>query len=87
MEGTGEVRDFSGETHAIRVRRDPDRMAHHGLAPSDVIEAIQRRTAPRAADSVGSAPASPDQALPLGVSAREHQGCLRGMPRTSARPR
>ena len=81
VEGIGEVRNFTGKTYAIRVWLDPDKMAYHGLAPSDVIQAIQRRNAPRAAGSIGSAPAPPGQAFQLSVSAPERRDTAEGFER------
>ena len=71
VQGVGSVRNFTGKTYAIRVWLDPDRMAYHGLAPSDVIDAIRLRNAPRAAGAIGAAPAPEGQAFALTVSAPE----------------
>lgn len=75
--GVGQVLNFTGKTYAIRVWLDPDRMAHFGLSPEDVTNAIRLRNAPRAAGSVGAAPAPEDQAFTLSVVAPERRSTAR----------
>ena len=69
--GIGQVRNFTGKSYAIRIWLDPERMAYFGLAPSDVIEAVRLRNAPRAAGAIGAAPAPDGQAFSLAVQAPE----------------
>lgn len=71
VEGVGSVRNFTAKTYAIRVWLDPERMAYHGLQPSDVEGAIRLRNAPRAAGTVGGSPAPGGQAFELTVTAPE----------------
>ena len=71
VEGVGSVRNFTDKVYAVRIWLDPERMAYHGLVPSDVEEAIRLRNSPRAAGSIGGAPAPSGQAFSLAVTAPE----------------
>ncbi|TDH59746.1 multidrug efflux RND transporter permease subunit [Dankookia rubra] len=56
LDGVGDAQVFGARDYAMRVWLDPDRVAAHGLAPGDVLDALRRANAQVAAGAIGQAP-------------------------------
>ncbi|MDN3564418.1 efflux RND transporter permease subunit [Paeniroseomonas aquatica] len=56
IEGIGDAQVFGARDYAMRVWLDPDRVAARGLAPGEVVQALQRANAQVAAGAIGQAP-------------------------------
>ncbi|WP_439594367.1 efflux RND transporter permease subunit [Falsiroseomonas sp.] len=56
IDGIGDAQVFGARDYAMRVWLDPDRVAARGLAPGDVVQALQRANAQVAAGAIGQAP-------------------------------
>lgn len=53
VEGVGDVNVFSSKEYAMRVWMKPDKMAHYGLEPSDIQNAINSQSQEAAAGNLG----------------------------------
>ncbi|MBU8539182.1 efflux RND transporter permease subunit [Falsiroseomonas tokyonensis] len=58
IDGIGDAQVFGARDYAMRVWLDPDRVAARGLAPGEVVQALQRANAQVAAGAIGQAPRS-----------------------------
>jgi HAE1 family hydrophobic/amphiphilic exporter-1 len=56
IDGIGDAQVFGARDYAMRVWLDPDRVAARGLAPGEVVQALQRANAQVAAGAIGQAP-------------------------------
>jgi hydrophobe/amphiphile efflux-1 (HAE1) family protein len=56
IEGIGDAQVFGARDYAMRVWLDPDRVAARGLAPGEVVQALQRANVQVAAGAIGQAP-------------------------------
>ncbi|MGQ3295926.1 MAG: efflux RND transporter permease subunit, partial [Shinella sp.] len=74
IEGVGQVQVFGAGDYAMRVWIDPQKAAEHGLAASDISNAIREQNVQAAAGIIGASPVSNDVNLQLNVNA---QGRLR----------
>src|SRR5947208_356851 len=68
--GAGQVFVFGAGDYAMRVWLDPNRVASHGLAAGDVIQAIREQNVQVAAGTVGAPPMNDPVAYQLTVNAR-----------------
>ena len=67
--GVGQVQLFGSGDYAMRVWLDPQKVAAHGLAASDVVEAIREQNVQAAAGVVGAAPNGREIELQLTITA------------------
>lgn len=74
IQGVGQVQVFGAGDYAMRVWIDPQKAAEHGLAASDVSNAIRGQNVQAAAGTIGASPSQPGVDLQLNVNA---QGRLR----------
>ncbi len=63
LPGVGNVIVFGAGQYSMRVWLDPDKMRARGLAPQDVIQALQQQSAQVPAGQIGMPPAPPDQSF------------------------
>jgi multidrug efflux pump len=73
-EGVGQVQVFGAGDYAMRVWIDPQKAAEHGLAASDITDAIREQNVQAAAGIIGASPSPKGVELQLNVNA---QGRLR----------
>ena len=73
LPGVGDIGYLGERDYSIRVWLDPDRMAAHNLAASDVVQAIGAQNSPMIAGQVGQPPALDGQQSQYPLSAL---GCL-----------
>ncbi|MCJ8510336.1 efflux RND transporter permease subunit [Rhizobium lemnae] len=74
IQGVGQVQVFGAGDYSMRVWIDPQKAAEHGLAASDVSNAIRSQNVQAAAGTIGASPSQPGVNLQLNVNA---QGRLR----------
>ncbi|OLP54742.1 multidrug efflux RND transporter permease subunit [Rhizobium rhizosphaerae] len=74
IQGVGQVQVFGAGDYSMRVWIDPQKAAEHGLAASDVSNAIRGQNVQAAAGIIGASPSQPGVDLQLNVNA---QGRLR----------
>jgi len=74
IQGVGQVQVFGAGDYSMRVWIDPQKAAEHGLAASDVSNAIRSQNVQAAAGIIGASPSQPGVDLQLNVNA---QGRLR----------
>ena len=74
VEGVGQVQVFGAGDYAMRVWIDPQKAAEHGLAASDITNAIREQNVQAAAGIIGASPTPDEVNLQLNVNA---QGRLR----------
>jgi multidrug efflux pump len=58
IDGVGDVRMLGGGDYAMRIWLDPAKVAAHGLAASDVVDAIRKQNVDVAAGVIGAAPSA-----------------------------
>ncbi len=68
IEGVGSARLFGAQDYSVRVWFDPARLAHFGLTPDDLAEAIGEQNAQFAAGKFNGAPNEPGQAFTYTLS-------------------
>jgi HAE1 family hydrophobic/amphiphilic exporter-1 len=69
IQGVGSTANFGARNYAIRVWLDPDRMAHLGLMPGDVISAIRAQNVEVASGAIAEPPVETDRAFQYEVRA------------------
>jgi multidrug efflux pump len=74
LQGVGQVQVFGAGDYAMRVWIDPQKAAEHGLAASDITNAIREQNVQAAAGIIGASPSPKGVELQLNVNA---QGRLR----------
>lgn len=74
IQGVGQVQVFGAGDYSMRVWIDPQKAAEHGLAASDISNAIRGQNVQAAAGIIGASPTEPGVDLQLNVNA---QGRLR----------
>src|SRR4051812_25502320 len=67
--GVSDVNPF-GRKYAMRVWLDPDRMANQGIAPTEVVQAIQQENKQAASGKIGALPAPPGQRFEYPVTSK-----------------
>ncbi|HET9763492.1 MAG TPA: efflux RND transporter permease subunit, partial [Casimicrobiaceae bacterium] len=70
LRGVGDVQIFGAGDYSMRVWLDPEKVAEHGLAASDVVRAIQEQNVQAAAGIVGASPSAQGIDVQLPVNAR-----------------
>ena len=70
VEGVGQVSLFGAGDYAMRVWLDPQKVAEHGLAASDIVREIRAQNVQAAAGVVGASPGLPGLDLQLSVNAQ-----------------
>jgi multidrug efflux pump len=70
IQGVGQVQLFGAGDYSMRVWLDPQKVAQHGLAASDVVRAIREQNVQAAAGVVGASPGLPGVDLQLSVNAQ-----------------
>ncbi|HUI97063.1 MAG TPA: efflux RND transporter permease subunit, partial [Xanthobacteraceae bacterium] len=63
LPGVGSVSVFGAGQYSMRVWLDPDKMQARGLAPQDVVQALQQQSAQVTAGQIGAPPAPADQSF------------------------
>ena len=74
IEGVGQVQVFGAGDYSMRVWIDPQKAAEHGLAASDISNAIRAQNVQAAAGIIGASPSLPDTGLQLNVNAQGRLG-------------
>ena len=74
IEGVGQVQVFGAGDYAMRVWLDPEKAAQHGLAASDITNAIRQQNVQAAAGIIGASPSPSNTELQLNVNARGRLG-------------
>ena len=70
IEGVGQVQVFGAGDYSMRVWIDPQKAAGHGLAASDITNAIRQQNVQAAAGIIGASPSLPGVDLQLNVNAQ-----------------
>ena len=70
IEGAGQVQVFGAGDYAMRIWIDPQKAAEHGLAASDITNAIRQQNVQAAAGIIGASPSPSGVELQLNVNAR-----------------
>ena len=70
VEGVGQVSLFGAGDYAMRVWLDPQKVAEHGLAATDIVREIRAQNVQAAAGVVGASPGLPGLDLQLSVNAQ-----------------
>ncbi|MDI7862084.1 efflux RND transporter permease subunit [Rhizobiaceae bacterium n13] len=70
IEGVGQVQVFGAGDYSMRVWIDPQKAAEHGLAASDISNAIRSQNVQAAAGIIGASPSQPGVDLQLNVNAQ-----------------
>ncbi|WP_420241463.1 efflux RND transporter permease subunit [Roseiterribacter gracilis] len=70
VEGVGEVQIFGAGDYSMRIWLDPQKVAEHGLAASQVTNAIREQNVQAAAGIVGGSPNLPGVDMQLSVNAQ-----------------
>lgn len=70
IQGVGQVQVFGAGDYSMRVWIDPQKAAEHGLAASDVSNAIRSQNVQAAAGTIGASPSQPGVNLQLNVNAQ-----------------
>ncbi|MEH6773989.1 MAG: efflux RND transporter permease subunit [Cereibacter changlensis] len=74
IEGVGQVQAFGAGDYAMRVWLDPEKAAQHGLAASDITDAIRQQNVQAAAGIIGASPSPSTTELQLNVNAQGRLG-------------
>ncbi|MFP3747926.1 efflux RND transporter permease subunit, partial [Achromobacter sp. SIMBA_011] len=69
IEGVGQVQVFGAGDYSMRVWLDPQKVAEHDLAASDVSDAIRQQNVQAAAGVIGASPSPNGVDLQLNVNA------------------
>ncbi len=67
VEGVGEATQFGAEDYSMRIWLEPAKMSALGIAPQDVIDAIQQQSIQAALGQVGGPPIPDDQAFQYSI--------------------
>ncbi|SEG66504.1 efflux RND transporter permease subunit [Bosea lathyri] len=70
IDGVGQVQLFGSGDYSLRVWLDPQKVAEHGLSPSDVVREIRAQNVQAAAGVIGASPSAPGLDLQLSVNAQ-----------------
>ncbi|WP_180900051.1 efflux RND transporter permease subunit [Martelella soudanensis] len=70
LEGVGQVQVFGAGDYAMRVWIDPQKAAEHGLAASDITNAIREQNTQAAAGIIGASPAPAGVDMQFNVNAQ-----------------
>ena len=70
IQGVGQVQVFGAGDYSMRVWIDPQKAAQHGLAASDITNAIRQQNVQAAAGTIGASPSLPGVDLQLNVNAQ-----------------
>jgi len=70
VQGVGQVQIFGGGDYSLRVWLDPQKVAEHGLSPSDVVREIRAQNVQAAAGVIGASPSPAGLDLQLSVNAQ-----------------
>ncbi|MBW8321428.1 MAG: efflux RND transporter permease subunit [Arenimonas sp.] len=70
IEGAGQVQVFGAGDYAMRIWIDPQKAAEHGLAASDITNAIRQQNVQAAAGIIGASPSPSGVELQLNVNAQ-----------------
>ncbi|WNJ90213.1 multidrug efflux RND transporter permease subunit [Bosea sp. 685] len=70
IDGVGQVQLFGSGDYSLRVWLDPQKVAEHGLSPSDVVREIRAQNVQAAAGVVGASPSAAGLDLQLSVNAQ-----------------
>ncbi|MGD9299240.1 MAG: multidrug efflux RND transporter permease subunit [Thiohalocapsa sp.] len=70
IDGVGEATQFGPENYSMRIWLDADKMAALGIAPQDVVNAIQQQNIQAALGQVGGPPIPDDQAFQYTIVAK-----------------
>ncbi len=70
IEGVGQVQAVGSGDYSLRVWLDPQKVAQHGLSPSDIVREIRAQNVQAAAGVVGASPGLPGLDLQLSVNAQ-----------------
>ncbi|KAF1854277.1 hypothetical protein Lal_00009356 [Lupinus albus] len=70
IQGVGQVQVFGAGDYSMRIWLDPQKVAEHGLAASDVTSAIQSQNVQAAAGIIGASPTPAGVNLQLNVNAQ-----------------
>ncbi|KQV83791.1 efflux RND transporter permease subunit [Rhizobium sp. Root1220] len=70
IDGVGQVQVFGSGDYSMRVWIDPQKASEHGLAASDVTNAIRGQNVQAAAGTIGASPSLPGVDLQLNVNAQ-----------------
>ncbi|MFH7321001.1 efflux RND transporter permease subunit [Desulfurivibrio sp. D14AmB] len=68
LPGVGNASLFASQDYSLRIWLQPDKLARHGLTPSDVADALREQNAQFAAGQLGGEPAPPGQAFTYTVT-------------------
>lgn len=68
--GVGDASIFGARDYSMRIWIDPQKLANFGMAPNDVIVAVQSQNVQAAAGRIGAAPLSDDQRLQLTITTK-----------------
>ncbi|MDB5659445.1 MAG: multidrug efflux transporter permease subunit [Cypionkella sp.] len=74
IEGVGQVQVFGAGDYAMRIWLDPEKAAQHGLAASDITNAIRQQNVQAAAGIIGASPSPSTTELQLNVNAQGRLG-------------
>lgn len=70
IDGVGQVQVFGAGDYSMRIWLDPQKVAEHGLAASDITNAIAQQNVQAAAGTIGASPSLEGVDLQLNVNAR-----------------
>jgi multidrug efflux pump len=70
IDGVGQVQLFGSGDYSMRVWLDPQKVAEHGLSPSDIVREIRAQNVQAAAGVIGASPSGPGLDLQLSVNAQ-----------------
>ena len=70
IDGVGQVQIFGSGDYSMRVWIDPQKAAEHGLAASDITNAIRQQNVQAAAGTIGASPSLPGIDVQLNVNAQ-----------------
>jgi multidrug efflux pump len=70
IDGVGQVQLFGSGDYSLRVWLDPQKVAEHGLSPSDVVREIRAQNVQAAAGVIGASPSAAGLDLQLSVNAQ-----------------
>lgn len=70
IEGVGQVQVFGAGDYSMRIWLDPQKVAEHGLAASDITSAIAQQNVQAAAGTIGASPSLEGVDLQLNINAR-----------------
>jgi len=70
IKGVGSVMIFGDRKYSMRIWLQPDKLASHGLTPTDVSNALQEQNVQVSAGKIGQPPYVDDQAYQMNIEAR-----------------